>query len=87
MLETKFIAELNPEYNILRLVGNRISHKLSPDTRARISAAKSTVEARALVSAARKGVHPSRALISQMSTSTKIVHVYNSDFILLNTYR
>ena len=60
MLEIKFIAELNPEYNILRLAGNRISHKLSPDTRARISAAKSTVrqEARALVSAARirKGV-------------------------------
>lgn len=88
-LEIQYIHDLNPAYNIIRVVSGKFTRALTEQTRARISASHSTPEARARKSQARTGKvmsAESRMKVSENSTSIKPVLVYDSNGNFLNTY-
>lgn len=82
-LEQKYIDELKPEYNILALAGSNKGHKLSLETRDKISKAK-----KGKPSHRKDSSHTleSKLLMKLNSGRNKTVYVYDSNKILINTF-
>lgn len=82
-LEQKYIIKLQPEYNILKLAGSNRGHKMSEETRNKMSMAKKGVQSN------RKGTLTSdftRKLMQDNSAIKKKVYMYSFDYKLIKTF-
>jgi group I intron endonuclease len=84
MVEQQYLDELKPEYNLLRLAGSNAGFKMSPEARAKISAAKLGKPSH------RKGKtmnESTREAMRVSSAKAKVVYVYDLDKKLVGQYR
>jgi len=82
-LEQKYLDDMLPEYNILKFAGSNLGHKLSTETRLKMSAAKKNKPS------PRRGITISehtRNRISANSTSKRAVKIYSNKNQLLNEF-
>jgi len=83
LLEQKYIDSIKPAYNILAIAGSNRGHKLSSETRAKMSLAKKGIKSH------RKGSShstESKILMKQNSGRKIMVYVYNPEWDLLNSF-
>lgn len=81
--EQYYIDLLNPEYNILKMAGSNRGHKMSEETRAKMSAAKKGQPSH------RKGGsfgEETRAKMSASSAMSKGVFVYDANGVFVDSY-
>lgn len=83
LLEQKYIDTIKPAYNILAFAGSNRGHKLSSDTRAKMSLAKKGIKSH------RKGSsHSTESILLMKKNSGRkiMVYVYNLEWVLLNSF-
>nr|YP_009486091.1 hypothetical protein [Cantharellus lutescens]AWA82216.1 hypothetical protein [Cantharellus lutescens] len=80
-LEQKYIDTIKPEYNILSIAGSNRGHKLSIETKVKMSKAK-----KGIISPRKGSNHSIESRLLQNSGRKVQVYVYNPEWILLNSY-
>jgi hypothetical protein len=84
VVEQKYLDELDPEYNLLKLAGSNAGFKMSDEARAKISAAKLGKPSH------RKGKtmeESTRELMRASSAKAKTVYMYDLDMNLVGQYK
>lgn len=82
--EQKYLDDIMPEYNILKFAGNNKGSVMSPETRAKMSAAKVGKVSH------RKGktmTDATRLKMKESNVKAKIVYMYSADCVLINTFQ